>query len=125
MAFIRPLILGIATAIAIWLMYAGVCLGGMPRPNFNVAYLAGIGGALFSARNCSWGGVRWSLIYATIFYIPVAAMFLHLVYIFPEDWQDCRKQWQWIWFVTTVVTYAAAIVFAYLLPKVTVEDNDP
>jgi hypothetical protein len=115
--------LGIATAVLMWIVHALVGLGAMPSgPNFAGAYLVGIGGALVSACFGSFRGVLRAVIAAAVFYVPVAAMCLHLVRAWTGYPNTGRAQWESIWLWTTIVTFSAAIVAPFVARRLQPDD---
>jgi hypothetical protein len=79
-------------------------------PNFAFGYVVGILGALVSACLGSFYGFSRALLAAAVFYIPVAAMCLHLVCAWSGYQNSGRAQWESIWLWTTIITFCAAVV---------------
>jgi hypothetical protein len=103
--------LGMATAVLLWITHVLVGLGAMPSgPDFRAGYLVAIAGALVSAYLGSLRGFPRALISAIVFYVPVAAMCLHLVRAWTGYPNSGRAQWESIWLWTTIITFCAAIV---------------
>jgi hypothetical protein len=110
--------LGIGTAVLLWLVHILVGLGAMPSgPNLAAGYVVGIAGPLLSAGlGCSLGFPR-TLIAAAVFYLPVAAMCLHLVHASTGYPNTGRAQWESIWLWTTLITFCAALVAPLVLRR--------
>ena len=115
--------LGIATAVVMWVGHVLVGLGAMPSgPDFRWGYLVGIAGALVSAYFGSLRGVGRALIAAVIFYIPVAAMCLHLVHAWTGYPNTGRAQWESIWLWTTIATFCTAIIAPFVVRHLQQDD---
>ena len=124
MFILTSLGLGIATAIVMWVGHVLVGLGAMPSgPDFRWGYLVGIAGALVSACFGSFRGVVRALVAAAVFYIPVAAMCLHLVRAWTGYPNTGRAQWQSIWLWTTVATFIAAIIGPFVTRLLQQDDH--
>jgi hypothetical protein len=107
--------LGIATAVVLWVGHVLVGLGAMPSgPDFRWGYLVAIAGALVSAFLTSNRGVIRALIAAVVFYVPVAAMCLHLARAWAGYPNTGQAQWESILLWTTVATFGAALAAPFL-----------
>ncbi len=116
--------LGSATAVLMWIVHVLVGLGAMPSgPNFAGGYLIGIGGALVSAYFGSFRGVLRAAIAAALFYLPVAAMCLHLVRAWTGYPNTGRAQWESIWLWTTIVTFGAGLTAPLLTRHLRKDDQ--
>ena len=115
--------IGIATAVVMWVGHVLVGLGAMPSgPDFRWGYLFGVAGAFVSAYFGSFRGVIRSLIAAVIFYVPVAAMCLHLVRAWTGYPNTGRAQWESIWLWTTIATFCAAIIAPFVVRNLQQDD---
>jgi hypothetical protein len=116
--------LGIGTAVLMWIVHVLVGLGAMPSgPDFSGAYFVGIGGALVSAYFGSFRGVLRAVIAANIFYLPVAAMCIHLIRAWTGYPNTGRAQWESIWLWTTIVTFCAAIIAPFVVRHLGQDDH--
>jgi len=110
MFILTALGLGVATAVVMWVGHVLVGLGAMPSgPDFRWGYLVGIVGALVSAYLGSFRGILRALLAALVFYIPVAAMCLHLARAWAGYPNTGRAQWESILLWTTLATFLSGL----------------
>ena len=125
MFVLRALGYGFVTAVVMWLYHVAVCLGAMPGgPDYRGEYFVAIGGALFSAYRSAKYGARGALLAAAAFFVPVAAMCLHLLVANAPYNNGGKEQWRLILACSTIVTFGAAIALVYLRRHFAFLQND-